>query len=414
MRKIKENTINLMTFFIILTPIFTMIGNACGIDNFAIFFLPNLISLFFILFSIKWNKINIKKKEVILLIVFYLTSLVASLCSTHKIEAFLGNSYRLEGFITYISYLGFFYLGYLLKKNNILHKKIYTLILVCVTISILTLLKPDMIYSLFNQDSRAYYFYKGPFGHFNHFGYYLLIVNFCTIFMFFKSKKYTLLMFLLNSILLYTLVINDTFGCYVAYFITLIGLFIYFLIKKKYIKKILLVIMSFLLISGVTYRDGYNIVGRNIFGLYKDTNILVNNNIEEVYTVGTNRGELWLYALKFIKEKPWGYGFDNIKYEYNKNGIKQTKPHNLVLDMSLNSGILGMLAYFSLIGLLIIDAVKRRNSLDDYEMMSLIIVVSYLISSMFGNSTFYVSPYFYIFLGIMSVNYRGKKDELSI
>ena len=52
-------------------------------------------------------------------------------------------------------------------------------------------------------------------------------------------------------------------------------------------------------------------------------------------------------------------------------------------------------------GIIIKRSVKNFNIEDTVQVVSLFVIIAYLISAMFGNSMFYTSPYFFVFLGFL-------------
>lgn len=418
MKKIQNKEGYIYTLILIITPVTIMLSNLIGNHSELIWFLPILISF---IIGLKFSILNFQKKENPLLSILIIIALISCLQSYDKYDAFLGSNYRLEGLVTYIGYIGFFVIGKELK-DNITNNKIIKIFLITATIiSIISLIRIDITYKL--QDIPKdihYYFYQGPFDHFNHFAYYLLIASICSTLMYVYSNNLSKKIFylILNTLLLYTLVINDTFGVYIAYLITIICLFIYHTIKKKHIKQMCIIVLSFTIISIIAYRYDYNIhiVSRNFKELLCDTKEIVkHDNIENLYEIGTSRGKLWSYSIKYILKKPlFGYGYDNIRYEFHKDNILESRPHNLILEQATNIGIPGMFIYIFLILSIIIKKIKNINQISNQQLIALSVVIAYLISSMFGNSTFYVSPYFYIFLGILSqqeVKHENIKTE---
>jgi len=70
-----------------------------------------------------------------------------------------------------------------------------------------------------------------------------------------------------------------------------------------------------------------------------------------------------------------------------------------------------MLIYVTAVGIIIVKAIKRLLKNDENGKIFLIIVITYLISAMFGNSMYYTSPYFFIFLGsLMNCNLKKKEE----
>ena len=105
--------------------------------------------------------------------------------------------------------------------------------------------------------------------------------------------------------------------------------------------------------------------------------------------------------IRFALKKPIiGYGPDNLKDEYLRAGINQDRPHNLIIYLACVSGFPGMLLYVTAVGIIVIIGIKKLFKGDQNAKIYLMIVIAYLISSMFGNSMYYTSPYFFIFLGL--------------
>ena len=410
---IKKNSVYVYMIIFFITPILSMIGNLYKNSlGLILLYIPNIIMLYNSLKLIVMNKEKLIQKKYILITIMFVLMILSCIFSSDKSEGFLG--YNLEGLITHISYIGFFYCGLKMTNKDSNTKLIKILLIISTIICILCLTKIDIIYKMFNIRKEDYYFYVGPFHQFNHFGHYLLISNICSLYMLFNEKsKY--FYFIIHSILLYTLIINDTFSVYLSYIIMLLLMLSYYIYKKHKLKKLIIVILTFILMSCLTFRDNFNVVYRNIQGIINDTNQIINSeNKEDLYSIGTDRGKLWINAIKLIKEKPiLGYGFENVKLEYSKLNVYTDKPHNLILEVSLSSGIPSMIIYLIIILSIIIKKIKTLANITTFELFSLLIVISYLIALMFGNTTFFVTPYFYIFLGILAQNYyKDKENEI--
>ena len=130
-----------------------------------------------------------------------------------------------------------------------------------------------------------------------------------------------------------------------------------------------------------------------------------------VADIGSGRGILWEKAWIMALQRPlFGYGLENIKYEYDEQfGINEGRSHNLILQLAATTGIVGMLLYVVGIASIWIKKLKYIKTWDMYECLGMFVIVSYIISSIVGNSAFYTSGYFYIFVGFVTLNL--KKEE---
>lgn len=363
----------------------------------------------------------------IFFILFMIWTLVSSIFAENKNYAFYGTPYRKEGYITYLIYAGFFACAYSLSSEKL--KKI--LLNIFIVASILNI---GLIYLSHNENFAWLIRYKeivtGVFYNRNHYGYYLLLVTTVSCFLFMKEDKKVLkVLYLIAYIFLaYFLIYNNTLGCYIAFSITLLIYLLYNVIYKK--KKIFIIIsiLIFIILSVFVREDGKNIVYTNINSMTTDISKIfgsidqnIEKNIEQKYDTendikqenkkensknswekaGSGRAKLWVYGIKLITEKPiFGYGPENLEIEYARFNISQDRPHNLIIQLATTSGIPGMIFYLLGVGLILLRFYKKMKVDKEFSIL-FFVVITYLISSMFGNSMYYTSPYFFIFLGFI-------------
>ena len=111
-----------------------------------------------------------------------------------------------------------------------------------------------------------------------------------------------------------------------------------------------------------------------------------------------------------MKKPIIGYGAENLVPEYIKLWMDGSdRPHNLILYLACVSGIPGMLIYMVAVGIIIIKGIIKLFKNNESGKIFLLVVVTYMFSSMFGNSMFYTSPFFFIFLGNL-MNSKQKEE----
>lgn len=289
---------------------------------------------------------------------------------------------------------------------------------------------------------------SGIFHNSNHYGYYLSICVIVAAVMTMKEKNswISVLYFVSYLIMLKMAIINNTLGAYLGIGASLIFMIIYALIPKlesavykRELGTTALVVAGFILLSCTTVNtSGKNIVYSNVSALIEDFNILVGNNKststdneedltmqsgEEIESntdsnsaaddIGSGRGILWKNAAIMAFQKPFfGYGLENILYEYNSQfGIGEGRSHNLILQLAATTGIVGMLLYVVGIAAIWIRKLRYLKEWDIYECLGMFVTVSYIVSSFVGNSGFYTSGYFYIFLGFIALSNVDKKID---
>ena len=140
-------------------------------------------------------------------------------------------------------------------------------------------------------------------------------------------------------------------------------------------------------------------------------NIVKNDETTGVNRAGSGRGLLWKGAIKYTLEHPLiGGGMECLYQYYLDNGITYNDcPHNVILQISSFIGIPGALVYLTFIGYLGLSLLNKLKK-DNVKIMIYVSAMCYFISSLFGNSMYYTSPYFMILLGfLISMMFNYKK-----
>lgn len=134
-------------------------------------------------------------------------------------------------------------------------------------------------------------------------------------------------------------------------------------------------------------------------------------------TWGSSRGYIWSRSLPLIKDTLLlGHGPDTyamffpqndymakLKYLYGISTIVD-KPHNIYLQIAINTGLLSLIAFLVFIAWYIIWSVRlyffaQSNDYTTLGLACFIAVISFMISSIGNDSTISVSPVFWILLG---------------
>lgn len=383
---LQENIVSSIWYYIIL-----YLGFSC---------ILYLCYLFLKKYPIKYKK---EYFPILILFLFMIWVGITTLLSDDLLTSLGGNLYRREGFLTYISYAGFYLTAILVPdKDKMKFYKFF--VIVGLILSILTICK-NPISNLFVGTSDEY---KSIFHQFNHFGYFLLMTIICDInlFLFEEKKEKKVFYFISFIILMQMLMKNNTFGSYIAVLEAIMMMSIYFLFINPKRKQIIFLLLSFFLLS-IDYsnpsNNAYSEFSRNILSLTNINYKNINDSKEQkkIDALGTNRGELWKGAICLIKEKPiTGYGLDNIKNRYEKIGIMNAdRPHNIILQMSVFVGIPGMILYVTAIASIVIGLLINIKKLKYEILISFFVVIGYFVSSLTANSMYYTTPYFMVFLG---------------
>lgn len=403
----------ILSIFIILPIILNILGNLNMNIIYSTWPITNYILAIFgfllLLIDIIYEKPKITK--LIIISIIYLTILLlACIFSNNPSLSLFGSMYRNETYFMYLAYFIFLYLGTNLNNEDQIFF-IKELIIITVIISLITGFSTPK-YSIIKENLLKNVFYNV-----NHLGYYLSISSLLGAFIFLNNKKHKYLYLLFYIISIAALISNNTFGSYLGILISLLILLIIFIKNKQPVKNIILIILPFILLSLFITNKNNSIVITNFKDLFKDTKEITesykqNKNFdgEEIKKAG-NRMELWTNGVKIIKERPLlGYGLENIQTEYAKYNVNADRPHNCFLEIWLNMGVIGVIIYLYYLLKQSQIIIKNIKTIDNITLGIYLSTISYFISSLFGNSMFYTTPYYFIFIGIL-IN-RSKKYNI--
>jgi len=170
---------------------------------------------------------------------------------------------------------------------------------------------------------------------------------------------------------------------------------------------------------------------------FKGNNIDI-DNIKSFGFVGkerlaSSRGYIWSRSLPLVKDTLiLGHGPDTFAAYFPQQDIKGKmyayygdmwqlvdKPHNLYLQIALNTGVISLMAMLALFLMYIIKSFKlyyRSNFDDFYSIAGLAIflaVCGYLGAALFNDSVVSVAPVFWVLLGMgISINNIIKHQKI--
>ena len=106
-----------------------------------------------------------------------------------------------------------------------------------------------------------------------------------------------------------------------------------------------------------------------------------------------------------------GYGLETIGQVYEPVIGYPDIPHNLILNLCTFIGIPGMLFYLLGVIVIIVKKFKKKNK-DYIDNLTFFVIIGHLISSMFGNTMYYTTPYYIIILGMNMIE-LNKEDNIN-
>lgn len=186
------------------------------------------------------------------------------------------------------------------------------------------------------------------------------------------------------------------------------------------------------------------------FMIYNDKFLLINDKGESIEikpvekwgfegkeTLGSSRGYIWSRSIPMLKNTMiLGYGPDTFAAKfpqqdyigklvaYNTMSILVDKAHNLYLQIGINVGVLGLIAFLAMIFIYFISSFKLyiKNDFDDFlsvvGLATLTAIFGYLGAGFFNDSVVSVAPVFWILFGMgvsvnfMIINNKGKENKI--
>jgi hypothetical protein len=308
-------------------------------------------------------------------------------------QALTGNYYANESLLTYCIYvLIYFFCGTMLYCAG--HKRFffYSILTVSLVLGIAELIN---IYLVEVPAYRCTSGYSAVFYNSNHYGYFLTMAIALAGALFVTEKKWSAKIFCIFTFLLnmVVLLLNDTFGCYLAVGAALVLQLVFFSVREKKFSWLTLVPMAgFALVSGVM-SIWYDTVFQDVVRLISDL-VLIGQKDEDAGGAGSGRWRLWVASVKAIIKQPIiGYGIESTA------SIIGNRPHNEFLQYAVFFGVPTCLCYILGVAAVFWRSWKQRVKLDGLSLAALIAAFGYLVSSCFGCTFHYTAPWFFLLLG---------------
>lgn len=401
----------------VLAPILIIPRNV-GSTYFAkLIILLVLGTILLFLFLLNYKKVNIDKKDTLLLIFGGLVILSTFLSSNIK-NSIIGEKDRYEGMLTFFVYILIFFSSKKIFKENYIKKFInimYIVILIICTLSIFQyyIVKIDLPPIFFK---RKYGGSSATFGNSNFFG------SFVSIFLPISMSAYIIngkKKYLISTVLLFAgmlvSIARSSWVAFLIYFIIMIAYCIYKR-KKEYFKRFILILITFICTFMIISFTGKENIIKKHKTMISEIKQVTTTGITD--KMGSSRIEIWKVTLRLIQKHPLiGVGVDNLKDGLYKNidmildgGAYQftiksdtviDKAHNEYLQIAATIGIPALIIYLIFIGIIVLKNLKLSIK-NNARFIMLMSIISYLIQAFFNISTIGVAPLFWLMLGLIS------------
>lgn len=340
----------------------------------------------------------------IFLFMMLIWSVFSCIFSTNPDISLLGSAYRQEGLLMYFAYCGYFGCGYITGKGNKLHILFNLFTTVAIILAIFMIINSPKLNTIFHTSQINSVFYNQ-----NHAGYYFCVASILSsvelLKLDLKVKKDGLKMILrliIIGILLYGNILTNSTGSFLAIIFGGCALvFATALYNRNLLKHTIFVLITFFIVTIISIFTGKNPLLDALQVFIDFGTIIKDTRSEEALSAGTDRWLLWLHTIDFIKEKPFfGFGPDNLAEAYSAVGlISDSRPHNEFLQHTAALGIPAGLLY--LIAIITFTVTYFKKKIENPLIIGLVCTVgAYICSSLFGNTMFYTSPFFFMIYGM--------------
>lgn len=339
-----------------------------------------------------------------------LWSTVSTFLSNNRELSLYGTPYRQEGLLVYFAYAGIFCLGLLIRESRQARNLLIAQVMGSIVLSTSFLINyiPAVRWTIPHLNTTVFY-------QINHFGYYLVLSIVASLVLMTtepKGSRSFWIWTLSYNLSVATLILNTSLGSYLAVIggLGLSMIFYHRMEDRLTRKRILLAIGSLGLLSIVL--DLF--IGRlgNDLGILARDTLNIASDAPEAASAGTGRWALWKSGVQFALMKPWfGHGPENLGALYHLYGpFDIDRPHNELIQLAASQGIPAMLLYIAGLSFHLRDFLRRWRGLNNLTIGVFTIVGAYIISSMFGNSMYYTTPYFFLVLGLSYGLLRNQAD----
>ena len=333
--------------------------------------------------------------------------------------AYVGDNYRSESLFTFILYLiGYFFLGIVLQSDRLRKALCIVFLGTNLIIGILSLIdhyiSPLTVFS--DSDGMA-----AIFNQFNHYGYYLVLAILISAVLFIAAgepiwlRVFCAVVFVTDNVIL---ILNNTFGCYLAVIAALVfGTAVVIIGRRNRgeIIRALIVCGAFVVITVSMHLLNHS-ASKDVTKLVDDIGKIAADDEKAKYA-GTGRWSLWTHTVEYIKVKPvfgWGVEGTSEMLQIETKGIN-SRPHNEYLQWAAFFGIPATLLYFAALCLVMFGMFPRVRKADAVSLACFVAAAGYIASSFVGNTMYYTTPFFIIFLGMTCRDrYYKKRNDAEL
>lgn len=200
------------------------------------------------------------------------------------------------------------------------------------------------------------------------------LISFASFFDYNIRKRYRIIWLIISSLMLSAVYFFSSRATFLSVLIIIPAYFLVKLWRTKIISIIIILVIGFILFFGLVF-----IKSNKVEYILNDQS---NSTFEQKIRMDS-RIEIWISAIAVIKKNPLlgagvGDSCDELKKEYKKRGFsgyyyENLNAHNQFLEVGINSGLIGLLIFITIIGLLVYQSISKANYILGLFLLSMII-----------------------------------------
>lgn len=233
----------------------------------------------------------------------------------------------------------------------------------------------------------------------NHYGYFLAMAIVISLGLCLYTDGRTMILGAVSAVInLVVLAINHSLGSILAVVIVFVSTAAYASISDQHLRRKIgimvgagAVLVALSVITAPVLRDEFA-------GFSSDLANIISGRSDG--SEGHNRLALWSLTCEYISEKPMlGHGCEGISLRLYE-ATARSNPHNEILTYAAYYGIPAAIAYFTGIVLMLTRWARSDIRFDACQKIACMAAGAYFVASMTGVAMFYLTPFFFIFLGM--------------
>ena len=383
-----------------------------------LYFILGAVTVAFALFLLilSWRRIfslrSLRERPWFYLFALFLVwAFVCTELSDYKHYSLVGGDYMRDGLVSYFIYGGVFLCASMLRREEYRRKLMLSFVGVIAFLALIMLVQA--YFDVFFLDYCFPAERAVVFNQFNHLGYMLCMTAAACLgfFLYERGNKRRKLLYLTGFVfLVWALIVNDTFGSLLAVILAVPAALILYARSGRKLNwralglALLILLVAVILLAVFTGTKGP--LGEFI-RLKRDI-VKILSHAEDAGKAGSERFGLWQETVAKIRKRPiFGYGPQGLIRVHALSGARM--PHNTYLQIAAYTGIPGLIVYLAALLTLAAHHWKRIKTLDAMVLVASGAAFAYLVSQTFGAPIFNAEPYFWLFLGLVTLTNQEEK-----